>query len=273
MTSDNERRLTDSLAALSKGHRRLLSHAGLWIAALSLFAAALATFTDLSLLSLTAEAMTLRLGIYAAATVIIFLSLEEEGERAGRGERPFTEAQTALEEAEAHIKPPHYGRLEDFCQRYAQEELSQRRARILLTHGAKEEAELSKAAARRLRRLRPLPIHAAMLLGNGNGEDGAPLWRPARKRANAILFKLVPSVLCTAFGIGIAIGVRDSLSASAVLEGLFKLSALLVIGLRGYMQGYLFVLETEIPFLQAKKRLLEQFLCEYETTENAAAAS
>ena len=65
-------------------------------------------------------------------------------------------------------------------------------------------------------------------------------------------------------GIGIAFGVHDSLSTSAILEGIFKLSALLIIGLRGYTQGYLFTSETEIPFIRAKARLLSLFLCEIE---------
>ena len=54
---------------------------------------------------------------------------------------------------------------------------------------------------------------------------------------------------------------RGTLTPSAVLEGLFKICALLIVSLRGYAIGYLFVGESEIPFLRAKTRLLSQFLC------------
>ena len=50
------------------------------------------------------------------------------------------------------------------------------------------------------------------------------------------------------------------MTASAILEGVFKLTALLIVGLRGYVQGYLFIGESEIPFIRAKARLLERFL-------------
>ncbi len=271
MDSKNEHLLAGSLASLSKEKQRLFAHIGLWIAVLALLIAALATFTDLSLLALSAEALTLKLGIYAVATVVIFLSLEEEGECAGRTESSFSEAQSALKKAESAVTPRLYGALEDFCRKYVTEELSERRAMLLLAYGVREESELKASAARHYRRLRPLPIRASMLLGKGTESDCAPLWQPARQRRLRLLKKLVPSLFCTAFGIGIAISVRDSLTASAVIEGLFKLSALLIIGLRGYTQGYLLVSEAEIPFIRAKTRLLAQFLCECDEKENIAA--
>ncbi len=273
MESKNERLLAGSLAAFSKGKERLFAHIGFWIAVLALLIAALATFTDLSLLSLSAEAMTLKLGIYAVATAVIFLSLAEEGECAGRAESAFTEAQRELKEAVAAVTPHHYGALEDFCRAYTAEELSRRRALLLLTYGARDEAALRPAQLRRYRRLRPLPVRAAMLLGKGADAEGTPLWQPARQRRRRLFARLAPSLLCTAFGIGVAVSVRDSLTTSAVLEGILKLSALLIIGLRGYTQGYLFVSEAEIPFLRAKTRLLAQFLCEHGEEKKESAAS
>ncbi|MBP3606385.1 MAG: hypothetical protein J6J66_07290, partial [Clostridia bacterium] len=76
------------------------------------------------------------------------------------------------------------------------------------------------------------------------------------------LARLLPSLLCSVLGIGIAIGVRGTLTPAAVVEGLFKLSALLIVALRGYAIGFLYVGETEIPFIRAKTRLLLQFLSE-----------
>ena len=269
MERESERLLSQSLASLTKGKQRIFAHIGLWIAVLSLLAAALVTFTDISLLSVSAEDMTLRLGVYAAVTVVIFLSLAQEGEHTARTEGSFKDAERIYLAAEARIRPEHYGALDEFCRRYTEKELLQRRKRLLLTYKKTEEdASLPFALRKKLARLRPLPIHAAMLLGRDTEGAGAPLWQPARRRRHRFIAKLTPSLFCMSIGIGIAIGAREPLSTSAVLEGLFKLSALTIIGLRGYMQGYLLVEEAEVPFIRAKARLLEQFLCEQDMGEN-----
>lgn len=264
MERESERLLASSLASLSKGRQRLFSHIGLWVAALSLIVAALVTFTEVSLLSLSLQSLTLTVAVYAAVTVVMYLSLEEEGELAGRTESAYKEAESTLTTAAARITAAHYAPLEAFCRRYTEEELAERRARLLLTYGISDEERqaLPSAARRRLRRLRPLQINASMLLGKAAKASDSPLCNPDRRRRTRLLTRLMPSLLCMTFGIGIAIGARDALTASAILEGIFKLSALLIVGLRGYVQGYLFVSEAEIPFIRAKARLLERFLCE-----------
>lgn len=269
MENESASLLNASLASLSKGRQKLFTHIGFWIALLALLIAALATFTDISILSLSAETLTLTVAVYAAVTVVIFFSLAEEGERVGRSEAAYREAEKSLDMAVARVTPAQYASLEIFCRRYAENEFSERRARLLLAHGIIGEEDVPpKKAARQLRRLRPLQLNAFMLLGRSSSDTDSPLHSPEKKRKNRLFLRLAPSLICTCFGIGIAIGVRDSLTPSAILEGIFKLSALLIVGLRGYMQGYLFVGESEIPFLRAKARLLERFL--FETKENTA---
>lgn len=265
MEHEAESLLSASLASLSKGRQKIFTHIGLWVSLLALLIAALATFTNISILSLSAETLTLTVAIYAAVTVVIFFSLAEEGERMGRSESAYREAEKSLDTAASRVTPAQYASLESFCRRYAKEEFDERRARLLLAHGiTRAEDAPPKSAARRLKRLRPLQLNAFMLLGKAAADADSPLRNPERKRKNGLFLRLTPSLICTCFGIGIAIGVRDTLTLSAVLEGVFKLSALLIVGLRGYVQGYLFIGESEIPFIRAKARLLERFLSEAE---------
>ncbi len=273
MERESERLLASSLASLSKGRQRLFAHIGLWVAALSLLVAALVTFTEISLLSLSLQSLTLTVAVYAAVTVVMYISLEEEGELAGRTESAYKEAENALTATAARITAVHYAPLEAFCRLYTKEELAERRARLLLTYGISDEAqqELPAAVQRRICRLRPLQLNASMLLGKPAKAADSPLCDPDRRRRTRLLTRLTPSLLCMTFGIGIAIGARDALTVSAILEGIFKLSALLIVGLRGYVQGYLFVSEAEIPFIRAKTRLLERFLCE--TSEEKSQSS
>lgn len=266
MEHESEHLLTTSLASLSKGRQKLFAHIGFWIAALSLLVAALVTFTDISLLSITTQSFTVTMAVYVTVTVLMYLSLEEEGERTGRSEKNYKDAEAALLKTAALISPARFSRLERFCCNYAKEEFAERRARLLLVHGISDEnpEQAPPAVRRKLERLRPLQISAFMLLGSSLKEGDSPLCNPEKRRRNRRLTRLLPSLICMTFGIGIAIGAHDSLTTSAILEGVFKLSALLIIGLRGYTQGYLFTSEAEIPFLRAKTRLLERFLYEDE---------
>ncbi len=265
MEHETESLLNASLASLSRGRQKLFTHIGLWISLLALLIAALTTFTNISILSLSAETLTLTVAVYAAVTVVIFFSLAEEGERMGRSETAYREAEKSLETAVARVAPAQYAKLEDFCRRYAEGEFSERRARLLLAHGiVGEENAPPKAAQRQLKRLRPPQLNAFMLLGKAACSIDSPLRNPQKKRKNRLFLRLTPSLICTCFGIGIAIGTRETLTVSAILEGAFKLAALLIVGLRGYVQGYLFIGDSEIPFIRAKARLLEQFLSEAE---------
>lgn len=261
MTHDADSFLNASLSSISRGRQKLFTHIGLWIALLALLIAALTTFTNISILSLSAEALTLTVAIYAAVTVVIFFSLAEEGERAGRSEESYKEAEKSLEAAVSQVTPAQYEGLERFCRLYTEQDLSERRARLLLAYGiSSEESAIPTAATRRLKRLKPIRLNAFMLLGKASGCADSPLHDPQRRRKHRLFLRLTPSLLCTCFGIGIAIGAREALTVSAVLEGAFKLTALLIVGLRGYVQGYLFIGDSEIPYIRAKARLLERFL-------------
>lgn len=263
MEHESEHLLATSLASLSRGRQKIFAHIGFWIAALSLLVAALVTFTDISLLSISTQRFTVTMVVYATVTVLMYLSLAEEGERTGRSEKAYKEAEDALTKAANSISPVSFGRLEAFCQAFVREEFSERRARLLLAYGISDESSAPPpAACRRLKRLRPLQINALMLLGSTLKEGDSPLCNTEKRRRSRLLLRLMPSLLWMIFGIGIAIGAHDSLTTSAILEGIFKLSALLIIGLRGYTQGYLFISEAEIPFLRAKMQLLERFLAE-----------
>ena len=263
MENEGDRFFTSALTSFAKGKQKIFSHIGLWIAALSLLVAVVVTFTDISLLALSAQSLTLKMAIYAAVTVIMFLALEEEGERTGRTENAYRESEKDFLTTKSRVTPDRYNALEAFCSRYIEEELEGRRALLLLTHGITDsKAPRPAHLEKRLKMLRPLHINAAALLDRNAPSARSPLHNPEKRRKIRLAARLLPSLLCSVLGIGIAIGVRDTLTPAAVTEGLFKLSALLIVALRGYAIGYLYIGETEIPFIRAKTRLLEQFLCD-----------
>ena len=263
MEHETERLFTGALNSFAKGRQRIFSRIGLWISALALLVAVVITFTDVSILSLSAESLTLKMAVYAAVTAIMFYALEEEGERTGRTENAYKESEKAFLAAKTAVTPAYYGALEGFCESYIEEELSKRRSVLLLSHGITGcDASLPAPLERKIKALKPLRISAATLLDPSAYPRHSPLESPERRRKCRLAARLLPSLFCSVFGIGIAVGVRGTMTPSAIIEGLFKISALLIVALRGYAVGYLFIGDAEIPFLQAKARLLEQFLYE-----------
>ena len=268
---ETERLFTSALTSLAKGRQRIFSRIGLWISALALLVAVVITFTDVSFLSLSAESLTLKMAVYAAVTVIMFYALEEEGERTGRAESAYKESEKAFLAVKTAVTPAHYGALDEFCERYIEEELSKRRSLFLLSHGiTRGDAPLPAPLERKMKALKPLRVTAATLLDPSATPRHSPLESPERRRKCRLAARLLPSLLCSVFGIGIAVGVRGVMTPSAIIEGLFKISALLIVALRGYAVGYLFIGDAETPFLQAKTRLLEQFLCEQNISKKTA---
>lgn len=63
-----------------------------------------------------------------------------------------------------------------------------------------------------------------------------------------------------AFTVSVILHTKDGLDASSVMDGIFKLTALPIIGLRGYSEGYSFVKNGKSAWLETKSRLLETFL-------------
>jgi hypothetical protein len=52
---------------------------------------------------------------------------------------------------------------------------------------------------------------------------------------------------------------KDGLTATAVIEGILKLSTLPVVGFRGYAAGYSYIRRSYIPWIETKSRLLEAY--------------
>ena len=53
---------------------------------------------------------------------------------------------------------------------------------------------------------------------------------------------------------------KSELTASAIIDGLIKLSALPIIGFRGFLDGYRYAKETKSAWFETKRRVLEAFL-------------
>ena len=98
-------------------------------------------------------------------------------------------------------------------------------------------------------------------------EDGVLSWSNDRELDNPeprarlkMLLNLVPTTICMVITISVMLSLKESLGPAEIFEGLMKLSALPIIGIRGYVCGFSYAKEVRAGWLETKSRLLEGFL-------------
>jgi hypothetical protein len=110
--------------------------------------------------------------------------------------------------------------------------------------------------------MRAVKLTPALLLSGAGNSISSELENPERKKLLYSFINLLPSTLCMIMTVSVILTVRGDLTLSVILDGMIKLSALPIIGFRGYCAGYSFVKEKKSVWLETKARLLESFVRE-----------
>ena len=261
---------TELSALLNRGYSTLLSSSGKVIAIIAAAVAALVTFTDVTFTSLTSESFTSSLLVMLVSSYLIYFSLEDTGEKFGEGTEEYKTALTAYRAVQEKITPESMDRLRAFCSDYALSECEYRRRLYLATNGLSIEdyekhlsgEKMSKKNSRVLKKaqkIHPLKLTPTTLLTQ-EGSGASELESPERGRLLSLLLRLIPSTLGTLFTVSVMLTAKDGLDAAAVIEGVLKLSALPIIGFKGYSAGYEFAKGKRSEWLKTKTRILEGFL-------------
>lgn len=253
---------------LSGGIVGLISTSGWAVAAITLIVAALVTFTEVGFVGGINEGITATVIVLLFASYLIYFSMESAGIRDGM---KCEEYENALEEyklAKEPISPSDVYPLREFCRDYAERELTFRREIRLMRYGLTLadfdkflKGEYSGAGTRIMRsvsKMKPRRLTPQMLLSFEGGEE--ELASPTAKRAFTTLSKLLPATVCTFFTGGVVLAMRDNLTASAIIEGIVKLSALPVIAIKGYGAGYGYAKSSLSAWLNTKSKLLKSFV-------------
>ena len=257
-------------ALIKKGYSFLIANVGKTVALITLFITVLVSFTEISFSDFTSESFTTTLTMMLIASYIMYFSLEDAGENLGRKSDAYKDASTKYEELKSGISGADIGKLRDFCLEYRNADLDYRRSNLLFSLGyTKEEYEdylngaiTDKKARRELGRVRKLKcaeLDASGLLSSDR-RTKSELKNPESYRLTQSLLKLIPSTVCMIFTVSVMISVKENMTAAGVIEVLLKLSALPVIGLKGYAAGYEYATESECGWINIKSRLLDAFL-------------
>lgn len=266
-----ERNGLDSLEdALNGGYGYIVNNCGKIVALITAIIATLVTFTDVSLASFTGESLSTSLLVMLAASYIMYFSLEDAGERLGEDSSEFKGTLARYTRASEAVLPSDIAPLREFCYRYSLSELEYRKKSLLASYGYSEEEyeaylrgeAVSKRAARvfkRVGRMKPAQLTPAVLLSRERVTKRSELEGPSAEKRNSTFLSLLPTTLGTFLTVSVILSTKDSLTAEAVIEGLLKLSALPIVGFKGYQSGYFFTKNKKATWLNTKTRILEEF--------------
>lgn len=264
--------LLDVGGMMKQGYSYLIANGGKIIAALTLIVAVLVMFTDISFSGMSSYSFAITLIMMLMASYIMFFSLENAGERLGEENEGYIEAMKRYKSAREKIGPADIMPLRAFCTDYSREELQYRRLSLLTEYGYTEEEyakyiscgsfnnKRARKIFKRCERLRSVALTPHTLMSCERSSFASELINPERYKLPYMILQLIPSSLCMAFTVSVILSTKDGLDASSIIDGIFKLTALPIIGFRGYSEGYSYVKNSKTTWIETKSRLLESFI-------------
>ncbi len=266
--------LLESGELLKRTYTALIANIGKTTAVITLIVSALVIFTDIGFYDIGTAAVTSGTVLLLVASYLMYFSLEESGERLGEQSEEFKETASAYRSAVEKIRPEDIDALRRFCTHYSECELDFRKRSRIMAEGLsfedyekyKSGGELSGASLKKLKKIhkmKPILLTPKALLERERISGKSELSNPERGKTLRLILKLIPTTICTIFTATVMLSAKEGLDAVAVIEGLMKLSALPIIGFKGYAQGYNYARGARRCWIETKVRLLEAFIKEH----------
>ncbi len=263
--------LLDVGGICSRTKSYLLSNGGKIIAGVTLAVAVVVMFTDITFSSFSSYEFFTTLLLMLLASYLMFFSLEDAGEGLGEESDEYKAAISRYYAAKERITANLIPELREFCTQYSRDELQYRRISMLTEHGytkdeyqayldGKEFPRESKKIFKRCKRMCAVAISPQILLSANTRGFESELVNPEKRKLLHLALKLIPSTLCMAFTVSVMLSTKDGMTLDGVIDGIFKLTALPIVGLRGYSEGYSYVKNSKTLWVETKARLLETFL-------------
>ena len=267
--------LLDSAELIKKTGKTIIWNMGKIIAAFVFILMLAVTFTDVSFAGCFTEEFTSSLLLLMTSSYIIYFSLEDAGEKHGEETEEYLNANKRFSELRARIGGADVDALREFCVEYSKRDLEYRRKIFLISRGLSEN-DLKKyengekydrravAVFKKYRSMKPVILTPKTLLAREKTSSRSELENPDKRKIPMLLLKLIPSTICMTVTVSVMLSAKEGLTVSDVLNGIIKLSALPLIGFKGYSAGYSYVKHNISLFLETKANILEEFLDERE---------
>ena len=271
MKTDFERSILDSGRIIQKTYSFLVENMGKTIALITGIIAVLVSFTEIGFCSVSTKEFTLNAIFMLICAYVMYFSLEDAGEKAGKACTEYVERENEFRAAQRKIDSGKIVKMRDFLRKYRIDEYEYRRENLILTYGMSleeyEKMKLRKTRTpreiriiRRVERIKPIDITPKTLLAGNFEGGGSELSNPHDARLFKIILSLVPSTICMLFTVSVMLSTKDNLTSSDVIDSIVKLTTLPTIALKGYCQGYSYATEALPIWFQTKTNLIEAFL-------------
>jgi hypothetical protein len=267
---------TDEL--MKKGGSLVLNNMGKLIAAIAAVVAIAVTFADVSFGGFFNESFTSSLLLILCSGYIIYFSLEDAGERGAQGCTEYVLARERYSRARAKISGAEIEQLRRFCTEYSMKEYQSRINAALIHNGIGAEAYESykngvrppreiRRALWRISRIKPHTLTPRMLLEWERPSGASELEDPGVKKLFSLILKLIPSTVCTFVTVCVMLNAKEGLDAADVLSSILRLSALPMLGFKGYCEGYSYTKHSASAWLETKAGILEGFVAMRQSNE------
>ena len=266
-----ESRILDFGDSLKPSLESFINNMGKVIALICLAVTLLVTFTDVSFAALDIKSTLPTLMLLLVSSYIIYFSLEDAGEKLGQKNAEYIAAKERFDSLRQKIGGEHLSSLRNYLEEYCKTELDYRRRRLLFSFGLTDEdlsaylkgESFPRKKQRKLHKIaskKPINLTTEKLLGGIRPSATPELEAPTFKKLTSLFLKLIPSTVCTCITVSVILKVKSDMSASDVLTALIKLSALPVVGFKGYSSGYQYAKCNLTAYLNSRADVIESFL-------------
>ncbi len=248
---------------------------GFWVGVATLAVAAATLFCEAHLTAVPVEQTIMTAAVMILSCFIMYTSLFDAGHQKGEENEEYTRVQNAYRSARDAARP-HLRSLEAFCNAWTERELADFRKRIL-EHAGLTSADFvryrdhtitrhelhslpreKRRTLRRAQRLKPIRLHASMLLNEGDGGRRSPMLSAKGIRARRTAVALIPTVIGSLITVAVTLESMD-LSAATIISGVLRIFTIVWCGVRGYSAGLRAVAEDDCTVLESKAALLTAF--------------
>ena len=267
-----------------RGVRLVVENVGRAIAIITVLVTALVLFCDVGFTNVGAEKFTSTLIIMLISSYLMYFACYETGEEGGRSSEEYKTKEDEYKKLRERISGAHLEPLRSYLTSYSEKEAKYRRIALLMQKGySYDEYEKYKSgkkfdkktvkAFKKADAIKPTPIQPATLLCGMREKRRAEIQDPDAHKIGGSILKLLPMTVCSIFTVSVILTAKDGLSAVDVIEGIFKLSSLIIIGLRGHLAGMTYSVIMLPSWIETKCRLLDDFLKSYKENGTASEKS
>ena len=261
-----------------RGVRLVVENVGRAIAIITVLVTALVLFCDVGFADVGAEKFTSTLIIMLISSYLMYFSCYETGEESGRGSEEYKTKEAEYKKLRERITCSHLEPLRSYLKSYSENEAKYRRVAILMQNGySYDEYEAYKSgekfdrkavkAFKKADSIKATPIPTSTLVCGMREKRRSEIQDPDAHKIFGSILKLLPMTVCSIFTVSVILTAKDGLGAIDVIEGIFKLSSLLIIGLRGHLAGMTYSMITLPSWIETKCRLLDDFLKSFKESE------